>query len=149
MLAPFHGQEPCECEDNICPLNGECGKSGLVYQATVTTQNNQVFKYVGLTSNKFKVRYKTRLSNFRNFKTRHQTRLSTKIWELKRDNINFEMEWRILKESFPYRAGDSKCRLCLEEIYYITFKPAECTLNKRSESYSKCRHENRFKLSEN
>lgn len=35
-----HNTKPCNCRNkNDCPLDGDCRQSGLIYQATVTTEN--------------------------------------------------------------------------------------------------------------
>ena len=150
LISPPHEiPEPCECIEDQCPLQGECGTSGVVYQAKIKTENNEEFSYVGLTGNKFSERYRGHLSNFRNFNTRNQTKLSTKVWDLKNRNVNFELSWKILQKSFPYKAGSSQCRLCLCEVYFIIFKSADATLNKRKELFSKCRHMDKFRLSNN
>ena len=75
------------------------------------------------------------------------TCLSTKIRNLNRSNTNFELEWRILQTSHPYKPNGDECRLCLAEIYWIFYHPAEATLNHRREFISKCRHRNKFLLS--
>ena len=81
---PSDEAEPCDCEEDQCPVGGNCQKSGVIYQAKITTENQEIHTYVGLTGNKFSERYGVHQSNFRNYKTRNQTKLSTKIWELKR-----------------------------------------------------------------
>ena len=50
----------CNCrQKNTCPLNGNCLQSSVVYQATVTRQDNNITEtYVGLTENDFKTRYR-------------------------------------------------------------------------------------------
>lgn len=150
VISPPHEVSgPCKCLDGECPLDGECGTSSIVYQATILTQNGEAFTYVGLTANTFFDRHKQHLSNFRNFNTKNATKLSTKVWELRNKNVNFELKWKILQKAFPYKPGSSQCRLCLTEAYFIIFKPAESTLNKRNELFSKCRHANKFKLIKN
>ena len=92
--------EPCPCyPPDTCPVEGKCGTSGIIYQAKVTTQNWQSFKYVGLSENKFIARYRQHLSNFTNLNQKSQTSLTTKIRNLNRKNVNFELEWRILQTS--------------------------------------------------
>ena len=141
---PCHGNPK-----NSCPVDGKCGTKGIIYQATVTTQHGAVSKYVGLSSNKFIQRYQQHTSNFRNLNQKSQTTLSTEVRKLIRENINFELQWRILQTSHPYIGGGNKCSLCLAEIYWIIFKPAESTLNSRQEFMSKCRHQKKYLLSQN
>ena len=37
-----------------------------------------------------------------------------------------------------------KCNLCIMEKYFIICKPETCTLNKRNELASACRHASKF-----
>ena len=50
---------PCNCQKHVevCPLDGQCRKDNIIYQATVTTEAGKVEKYVGMTSPIFKKRY--------------------------------------------------------------------------------------------
>ena len=111
--------------------------------------NKETFKYVGLSSNKFKVRYRQHLSNFTNLHQKSQTTLSTKVRKLNRRNVNFELEWRILQSSHPYKPNGKDCRLCISEIYWIIYHPSEADLNSRQELNSKCRHKNKYLLANN
>ena len=81
----------CNCrQKNTCPLNGNCLQSSVVYQATVTRQDNNITEtYVGLTENDFKTRYRNHTASFRHAKHRNSTELSKYIWTLKDNNINF------------------------------------------------------------
>ena len=145
-----NGPEPCLCDPpDVCPVEGQCGTKGIIYQATVKTENEETFKYVGLSENKFILRYRQHLSNFRNLNQKSQTSLTSKIRNLNRRNINFELEWRILQTSHPYKPNGSNCRLCLLEIYWIIYHPDEATLNHRNEFMGKCRHMNKFLLLNN
>ena len=60
----------CNCrQKNTCPLNGKCQAEGIVYQATVTREDNKEREtYVGLTETSFKTRYLNHTSSFRNAK---------------------------------------------------------------------------------
>ena len=56
----------CNCRQiNTCPLSGKCQTEGIVYQATVTREDNMKQKtYVGLTGNTFKTRYLNHINSF-------------------------------------------------------------------------------------
>ena len=60
-------QKMCNCSKNtICPVNGECMKSNVIYQAVVTRTDKRTSEsYVGLTSDPFKTRYTNHKSNFK------------------------------------------------------------------------------------
>ena len=57
--------DQCNCGPEDCPVEGKCQTAGVIYKATVTTSQNLVFKYIGLTEKKFKERWRQHLSNFR------------------------------------------------------------------------------------
>ena len=75
----------CNCrQKNICPLNGKCLQSSLIYQATVTRKDNSTNQtYIGPTENDFKTRYRNHTASVRHTKHRHSTELSKRISTLK------------------------------------------------------------------
>ena len=95
----------------------------------------------------FHERYTQHLSSFTVHDSRNSTTLSKKVKELHRKHILFDIEWKMLEKASPYKAGCEECRLCLAEIHQILFNPSDCTLNSRNELTNKCRHQNKFKLS--
>ena len=110
------------------------------------TEDNSCFKYVGLTGETFKDRFRKHKSNFRTRNRKNMTSLSEKVWELEDKSINFEIKWEILQRAKPYQPGREDCQLCLAEIHYILFKPQEADLNSRKEFMNKWRHKNKSKL---
>ena len=57
-------QQICNCrQKSECPLNGNCRQSGLVYQATIET-DDETQKYIGLTEGDFKTRYRNHTKSF-------------------------------------------------------------------------------------
>ncbi len=38
--------EPCVCTQFACPLDGDCGKKNVVYQAEVTTEDGRTEYYM-------------------------------------------------------------------------------------------------------
>ena len=138
----------CNCrQKNTCPLNGNCLQSSVVYQATVTRQDNNITEtYVGLTENDFKTRYRNHTASFRHAKHRNSTELSKYIWTLKDNNINFFISWHILSSSLPYKSSNKRCNLCLKEKFLIICQPELSSLNKQNELVSSCRHRNKALL---
>ena len=56
-ITPQQPVKSCNCRDQTkCPLDGKCLVSGIIYQATVTT-NNACETYIGLTNQQFKARH--------------------------------------------------------------------------------------------
>ena len=72
----------------------------MVYQATVTTENTTE-TYIGLTANNFKARYGNHQMSFRHEKRKSETELSKHIWQLKEENKEFKVTWKILVKAKP------------------------------------------------
>ena len=146
-------QEPpksnCNCrKGSTCPLNGNCLEHGVIYQATVKTQDSRKDEtYIGLTENSFKTRYNGHTCSFRNESKRHSTALSKYIWKLKDSNTQHEIQWKIITKARAYSTTSKSCNLCLREKYYIICRPEMASLNNRSELSSVCRHRKKCLLS--
>ena len=97
----------CNCwQKNACPLNGNCLQLSVIYQATVTrNDNNTTETYTGLTENDFKTRYRNDTASFRHTRLRNSTELSKHIWTLKDSNIDHFISWYILSSSSPYNSA--------------------------------------------
>ena len=98
-------KKDCNCRNKAnCPLKGNCREHNIVYQATVTTRendNNRTRKkntesYVGLTENEFKKRFPNHKQSFTNPRLRNATELSKYIWSLKEKNTEYDIAWKIL-----------------------------------------------------
>ena len=142
-------QQPmCNCRGSkVCPLDGNCLATGVVYQATVTrSDNNTSETYVGLCEDKFKFRYNNHTASFRHESKSSSTTLSQYVWKLKNNNINYNIKWRILTRSKSFSPTNKICRLCISEKYFIIFRPNLSTLNNRNELTSTCRHKRKLLL---
>lgn len=141
----------CNCrQKNNCPLNGNCLQSSVVYQATVTRNDNNTSEtYIGLTETDFKTRHRNHTASFRHAKHKNSTELSKHIWTLKNDNIDYSISWRILSSNSPYNSSNKRCNLCLKEKFLIIYRPDLSSLNKRNELVSSCRHRNKALLRNN
>ena len=69
------------------------------------------------------------------------TELSKYIWELKDNNIQYNLKWRIASKARPCVCGRRKCDLCFTEKLTIIKADPKSLLNKRDELVSKSRHE--------
>ena len=138
----------CNCrQKNNCPLNGNCLRPSVVYQATVTRNDNNTSEtYIGLTEIDFKTRHRNHIASFRHAKHKNSTELSKHIWTLKNDNIDYSISWRVLSSSSPYNSSSKRCNLCLKEKFLIICRPDLSSLNKRNELVSSCRHRNKALL---
>ena len=140
----------CKCEGGAasCPLQGECEKSGVVYQASVVENlSGKTETYTGLTGRKFIKRWEEHCKDFEKPANRTKTMLSSHIWELKDRGVDHTINWKILDRAPPYNPVSKKCPLCLKEKFYIMYQPASSTLNKRNEVYNTCRHRTQSLLS--
>ena len=141
----------CNCARNkTCEVGGKCLTSSVVYCASVTrTDTNETSTYTGLTQDSLKSRINKHHYTFRHAKERDRTTLSSHIWRLKEQNVNFELKWRILAKAKSYHPATKICHLCNAESYFILRKPETASLNSRTEIMNKCRHMNKFKLCRN
>ena len=126
-------QKLCNCrKKEDCPLQGQCLKKELVYQATVTSEGGNI-------GNTFKKRYTGHLHNIKH-ENSNGTTLSAHIWKLKKENKKFEITWKILKHAKPFTPVSAQCALCTAEKSIIIFKQEMATLNTRNELGSHCKH---------
>ena len=140
---------PCNCLDkDTCPLDGSCRAKNIVYQATLTTEENppSVETYVGLSATEFKDRHRNHKTSLNNKSYSNSTTLSAKVWELKREKIPFNLKWKIIGRAQPFSPISGVCNLCTLEKFIILTKPNESTLNKREEIFGACRHKEKVLL---
>jgi hypothetical protein len=108
-------------------LSNKCISESVVYQAAVTIKDNTSIihpqTYVGLTENSFKPRLANHKSSFNSFDKRNATELSKYVWELKNRNIDYVINWKLLKRAKPYNCASNRCNLCLWEKHFIICKP--------------------------
>ena len=137
----------CNCnKKNVCPLEGKCEISSVIYQAEVISDNKDTKIYIGLTENAFKIRMANHKQSFNNRGIANSTELSKCIWKLKDGNNAYDIKWSILTSAAAYKNTTKICDLCLTEKLCIINATKSSLLNKRSELISKCRHENKYYL---
>ena len=75
-----------------CPFVGKCLTKCVVYKATVTETyvKNKQETYIGLTENKFKVRFNIHKSFLKLEHKRTATTLDNHVWKLKMKNHRFQ-----------------------------------------------------------
>ena len=132
----------CNCMNGpaTCPVDGACQTRGVVYQASVTREDNgRTETYTGLTARPFKVRIYEHTQDI-NDEKRQGTSLSNYGWKLKKQNVRHKISWKILSRRTSFNPATRRCNLCLREKFCIIFKLEGASLNSRSELYSTCRH---------
>ena len=105
------------------------------------------YHYVGMTATTFKRRYYGHTSSFRHEEHSSDTKLSEKVWELKREGRRWEIKWEILRRGRPYAVGRAACDLCTAEKLEIVRRSRDVRLlNARTEILAKCRHKRKYLL---
>ena len=84
---------------------------------------------MGLTGDKFKIRYGNHLKSFKNTKYKNETCLSKYIWDLKERNIQYDIKWEILDKGSVFSPITERFNLCLKEKYYLIIKPELASIN--------------------
>ena len=135
---------PCKGGVESCPVQGKCLTKDVVYSAEVTTVEESKV-YIGSTQ-ELKGRINTHLSNSRLPAYENATSLSTYLWGLKRSNIQFTIQWKILARARSYSPETGHCGLCTTEKAKILFYKGDNLINKRNEIMAKCRHRAKHKL---
>ena len=113
----------------------------VIYQAQIVTNqpNQETHTYVGL-SVYFKDRFRNHKKSMENRRYGKETTLSKFVWNLKDNNIDHDLTWKILDRAQPYNPIQDICNLCLLEKYYLIFKPETGTLNESEEINGYCLH---------
>ena len=140
----------CNCRiKQDCPLNGKCREKNVIYKCVASVPNKPDKVYIGLTEHEFKTRYSGHKTSFKYKKHAKSTALSIYFWNIKeKEKIDPILTWSILKSVPAYSNITKRCPLCLQEkLEIISYKNPEELLNKKSELISKCRHQNKFQLS--
>ena len=123
----------------ICPMDGNCLASNIIYQATVNTENAK-HTYIGLTSTKFKARLANHLAAFKKAELANSCKLAQLIWQLKETNTEYNITWKLISRANIFSPTTGVCNLCTKEKYYILYRPDMASVNTRSELISSCRH---------
>ena len=141
--------DTCNCIiKDQCPMNGDCLAENTIYEATLTTddENIQPKTYIGLAETTFKKRFANHKKSFNHERYKNETELSKEFWKQKHNNKNPKVTWRIVRKCKPFSRSSLRCNLCLSEKLEIAMRKNDL-LNSRSELISKCRHVNKYLLS--
>ena len=74
-------------------------------------------------------------------------KLTKYVGGLLHNKVSHTINWEVVANVQPYQCSNACCYLCLNEKLYIATHDCSSLLNKRSELVSKCRHKNKFLLS--
>ena len=89
--------------------------------------------YIGLCSTDFKSRFNNHKSSFYDEDKETETKLSKYIWKLSREEIEYEISWKICSLAPAYKKETQVCNLCLMEKTLILLADKNNLLNKRQE----------------
>ena len=142
-------QKKCNCQKSkkaLCPLNGTCVISNVIYEASVITAST-VKRYVGSTGGEFKKRWYGHMSDIRDITERRKdspstsTELSKYIQKLFNEKEKYEIKWKILRKIRQTDETIQKiCTTCNLERLEIALANRKELLNRRSELVGKCVH---------
>ena len=105
-------------------------------------------EYLGLTEITFKKRYDGHMTSMRHERMEKSTELSKlMIWDMKRKNAGCSISWSVVAQTPAYSNATKRCPLCLREKLEILNADRRVNITKLSELVAKCRHENKFYLS--
>ena len=122
----------CSCpkamqKAGTCPLQGYCLDSNTVYHAEVVETRTDGVKtkesYVGCASTDWKSRKGNHNKSFKNERYKHETVLSSHIWDIKARGSTYTIAWRILDRGAPYNPATKECMLCCKERFFINRRP--------------------------
>ena len=129
----------CNCRKNrICPMNGKCLVKNIVYRAEVITEKSTE-SYIGLTGTTFKERYRNHMSDIKKSESK-PCQLVKYVKNLEEQKEKYNINWSVLTKATQFSPITNICNLCINEKYFILFKPELGTLNTRNEITANCRH---------
>ena len=140
----------CSCPRNtICPLNGECLSKNTLYAGTIKSNlaNYGEKEYAGLSAPPWKQRLGNHTLSF-NDRQYAKCEIAKEVWRIKDKGGTFSIIWRIIGHAPAYDPVSKKCSLCLSEKLYIAENINKNLINHRDELISKCRHRNKYALSQ-
>ena len=136
----------CNCRNREqCPLDNKCLSQDIIYEGTVVSHPDEVVKdYRGLCSTVWKSRWAVHNQHMNHWTHRKKCELSKYVWELKEQNKQFTITWKLLKKVHGKKVGGA-CRLCTTEKLYIIEHPDKRRLL-NSNCIGKCRHGDKYLL---
>ena len=117
-----------------------------MYQANAVNYS-ECKEYFGTAEREFKLHCNNHIMSFRHKKRVNDTELSKYLRKLKEEKADYKLQRSIKAYTSPYKCGTIKCDLCLTEKMIIARSDRKKFLNKRTELVFKCKHRNKFLLS--
>ena len=144
MNKPDKNEKLCNCKSkSSCPVDNKCCLNNVIYQAKVSTTEDDHKIYIGSTKRTFKSRYYEHKASFpkpSKNKPKNCTQLANHLWDLHKNNIKFSIEWKILESIKTSTNHTNMCTLCNLERLHIALADKRKTLNRRNELITQCPH---------
>ena len=137
----------CNCRVS-CPIEGKCRTENALYKCEASNNGKEEKTCIGVTKGEWKIRHRQHKTSFKHESHKNDTRLASHVWEM-REKLDETptLKWSIIKTAPTYNNRSKRCILCLnEKLAIATFSDEMNLLNKRSEMFQKCRHENAYSL---
>ena len=143
---PFNANCNCRGGPKNCPMDGaRCLDTNTIYNAEVEADGKEKQTYIGLSKPEWKTRCGNHKTNFKHSAQRVKTTLAGYVWELKGQNVDFNIKWTTMARARAFTPSSKMCRLCLMEK--VKIMQTGSTLNKRTEFFSSCRQKEGLLLS--
>ena len=71
--------------------------------------------YIGMASGEFKAHHRNHTKSFRNQKYDNETELSKFVWNLRRKNVEFRVDFELLSIKRPYQKETVNCSMYSRE----------------------------------
>ena len=148
IFTPKNIQVGCNCRiKNSCLLDNKCLRSELTYQADVTNNLDDEYKYyLGLAETTFKERYSNHKSSFNNENSKNSTELSKYVWSLRENNKVLSIKWKIVKIVYNKSNIIFLQTMFNRKAVILNALGDDKYLNKKFEFINKCRHQNKLLL---
>jgi len=141
---PLSDTDPCNCRKKTdCPVKNKCLTKNTIYEAEITPENGDPRIYIGSTRRTFKARFNEHKNSFpkpNKTKPPHCTQLANYLWDLRRSNTKYKVNWKILKNTNSKFRPLKMCTLCNLERLHIAAADKRKILNKRNELVTQCPH---------
>ena len=138
----------CNCHiKEECPMDGKSQTMDAVYDCRLTSLEPRKICF-RLAEGKWKKRYYNHKKSFNHQRYSHETTFSCYVQHLKETlDVTLHLKWSVVRCTTPYSNILRKCLQCLyEKLVIITYLRQHKLLNKRSELFCKCCHENKYLL---
>ena len=128
-------------------MGSKCQTVDALYDCGATSSEPRKI-YFRLAEEKWKKRYYNHKKSFNHKKYLYETTASSYVWHMKKSlEETPNLKWSVARGTTPYSNTSKKSFLCkYEKLVIISYSRQYKLLNKRSELFCKCCHENKYIL---